>query len=56
MQCINYTPSDAFWGELAGCLETIDAGTTSVVDHAHSTNVLYTTVDATFGESDGPMQ
>jgi cytosine/adenosine deaminase-related metal-dependent hydrolase len=30
-----YTPQDIFWGVLAGSLESIDAGTTTVVDHAH---------------------
>lgn len=29
-----YTPEDLFWGQLAGCLEAIDAGTTTVVDHS----------------------
>jgi hypothetical protein len=24
-----------FWGELGGCLECLDVGTTTVVDHAH---------------------
>lgn len=31
----HYTPDDIFWGELSGALEAIDAGTTTVVDHAH---------------------
>ena len=35
MQHANYTPKDIFWGELGGCLEALDAGTTTVVDHAH---------------------
>jgi cytosine/adenosine deaminase-related metal-dependent hydrolase len=35
MQCCNYTPEDIFWGQLGGCLEALDAGTTTVVDHAH---------------------
>lgn len=30
-----YTPADLFWGQLAGALESLDAGTTTVVDHAH---------------------
>ncbi|KAJ7490933.1 hypothetical protein FB451DRAFT_1514119 [Mycena latifolia] len=30
-----YTPKDIFWGELGGCMEAVDAGTTMVVDHAH---------------------
>lgn len=37
MQCFSYTPEDMFWGQLGGCLEAIDAGTTFVVDHAHMT-------------------
>jgi cytosine/adenosine deaminase-related metal-dependent hydrolase len=35
MQSFNYTTEDIFWGELGGCLEALDAGTTTVVDHAH---------------------
>lgn len=35
MQCCNYTPEDIFWGQLGGCLEALDAGTTTIVDHAH---------------------
>ncbi|KAJ5120125.1 hypothetical protein N7448_010794 [Penicillium atrosanguineum] len=35
MQHANYEPEDVFWGELGGCLEALDAGTTTVVDHAH---------------------
>lgn len=31
----HYAPDDIFWGELSGALEAIDAGTTTVVDHAH---------------------
>ncbi|KAJ7689797.1 hypothetical protein B0H17DRAFT_936852 [Mycena rosella] len=30
-----FTPKDIFWGELGGCMEAIDSGTTMVVDHAH---------------------
>lgn len=30
-----YKPEDVFWGQLAGCLEALDAGTTTVVDHSH---------------------
>lgn len=30
-----YTAADLFWGQLAGALESLDAGTTTVVDHAH---------------------
>jgi cytosine/adenosine deaminase-related metal-dependent hydrolase len=30
-----HTAEDTFWGQLAGCLEMIDCGTTSVVDFAH---------------------
>lgn len=35
MQSVNYIPEDVFWGELGGCLEALDAGTTTLVDHAH---------------------
>ncbi|KAH8812267.1 hypothetical protein F5884DRAFT_784915 [Xylogone sp. PMI_703] len=35
MQSYNYTTDDIFWGELGGCLEAINAGTTTIVDHAH---------------------
>ncbi|KAI9704305.1 MAG: hypothetical protein M1836_007166 [Candelina mexicana] len=35
LQGSNYTPVDIFWGQLGGCLEAIDSGTTTVVDHAH---------------------
>jgi hypothetical protein len=35
MQSYNYRPSDNFWGQLSGCLEAIDAGTTTVLDHSH---------------------
>ncbi|KAL9109998.1 MAG: hypothetical protein Q9227_005337 [Pyrenula ochraceoflavens] len=37
MHSFNYTPDDIYWGELGGCLESLDAGTTTVVDHAHLT-------------------
>ncbi|KAB8338950.1 hypothetical protein FH972_021890 [Carpinus fangiana] len=30
-----YDPNDVYWGQLAGALEAIDAGTTTVVDHSH---------------------
>ena len=30
-----FTNEDLYLGQLAGCLEAIDAGTTMVVDHAH---------------------
>ncbi|KAJ7907286.1 hypothetical protein B0H13DRAFT_2662420 [Mycena leptocephala] len=30
-----FNPEDVFWGELGGCMEAIDGGTTTVVDHAH---------------------
>ncbi|KAF7294536.1 5-methylthioadenosine/S-adenosylhomocysteine deaminase n1 [Mycena indigotica] len=33
-----YNAEDVFWGELAGCLEAIDGGTTMLVDHAHITH------------------
>ncbi|RAL08716.1 Metallo-dependent hydrolase [Aspergillus homomorphus CBS 101889] len=35
LQQVNYTAEDIFWGQLGGCLEALDAGTTTVVDHAH---------------------
>lgn len=35
LQYYNYTPEDVFWSELGGLLEAIDAGTTTIVDHAH---------------------
>ncbi|KAI9778291.1 MAG: hypothetical protein M1835_004968 [Candelina submexicana] len=35
LQGSNYTPVDIFWGQHGGCLEAIDSGTTTVVDHAH---------------------
>ncbi|RAH84309.1 Metallo-dependent hydrolase [Aspergillus japonicus CBS 114.51] len=35
LQQVTFTPEDIFWGELGGCLEALDAGTTTVVDHAH---------------------
>ncbi|KAF5002753.1 hypothetical protein FGRMN_150 [Fusarium graminum] len=35
LQSINFTPSDIFWGQMAGCLEALDSGTTCVVDNAH---------------------
>ncbi|KAL4878110.1 Metallo-dependent hydrolase [Aspergillus karnatakaensis] len=37
MQSFNYTPDDIFWGQLAGCRESIYSGVTTVVDHAHMT-------------------
>ncbi|PBK87352.1 Metallo-dependent hydrolase [Armillaria gallica] len=30
-----FTAEDIFWGELAACMEALDSGTTTVVDHAH---------------------
>lgn len=30
-----FAPRDVFWGQLAGCLEMIDAGTTTVLDHSN---------------------
>ncbi|RBR13524.1 uncharacterized protein FIESC28_08152 [Fusarium coffeatum] len=35
LQSFNFTPEDIFWGQLAGCLEALDSGTTCVVDNAH---------------------
>ncbi|KAJ0426169.1 hypothetical protein BJY00DRAFT_307669 [Aspergillus carlsbadensis] len=37
IQSFNYTPEDIFWGQLAGCQESIHSGVTTVVDHAHMT-------------------
>ncbi|KAF5981952.1 cytosine deaminase [Fusarium bulbicola] len=34
-QSFNFLPEDFFWGQLAGCLEALDSGTTCVVDNAH---------------------
>jgi cytosine/adenosine deaminase-related metal-dependent hydrolase len=36
-QSSNFSVADFFWGQLGGCLESLDAGTTTVVDHAHLT-------------------
>jgi hypothetical protein len=33
-QSFTYSPNDMFWGQLAGCLEQIDVGTTTILDHA----------------------
>ncbi|KAK5731719.1 hypothetical protein LTR17_011190 [Elasticomyces elasticus] len=30
-----FDPEDVFWGQLGGCMEMIDGGTTTVVDFAH---------------------
>lgn len=30
-----FTPEDVFFGQLGGCLEMIDCGTTTVADYAH---------------------
>lgn len=35
LQSFNYTPRDIYWGQLAGCLEAIDAGTTFLLGHCH---------------------
>ncbi|KAF4985778.1 hypothetical protein FGRMN_11103 [Fusarium graminum] len=35
LQSSNYTREDIYWGQLGGCLEAINAGTTTVVDHSH---------------------
>ena len=31
----SFTADDMYWGQLGGCLEVLDAGTTFVVDHNH---------------------
>ncbi|OBS19036.1 hypothetical protein FPOA_10761 [Fusarium poae] len=35
LQSSNYTKEDIYWGQLGGCLEAINAGTTTVFDHSH---------------------
>ncbi|RMJ05219.1 hypothetical protein CDV36_014117 [Fusarium kuroshium] len=35
LQSSNYNREDIYWGQLAGCLESINAGTTTVFDHSH---------------------
>ncbi|KAL6923968.1 hypothetical protein FSST1_001242 [Fusarium sambucinum] len=35
LQSSNYTKEDIYWGQLGGCLEAINAGTTTVLDHSH---------------------
>lgn len=35
LQSSSYTREDIYWGQLAGCLESINAGTTTVFDHSH---------------------
>lgn len=37
LQSYSFDIEDIYWGQLSGCLESIDAGTTTVVDHAHLT-------------------
>jgi cytosine/adenosine deaminase-related metal-dependent hydrolase len=37
MQSFQFSPEDVFYGQLAGMLEGVAAGTTTVVDHAHIT-------------------
>ncbi|KAJ5620927.1 hypothetical protein N7510_004911 [Penicillium lagena] len=53
LQHANYAPEDVFWGELGGCLEALDAGTTTVVDHAnmnvspaHTSNAIEATASS----------
>ncbi|CAI7630923.1 unnamed protein product [Penicillium viridicatum] len=36
MMSYAYTPADIYWGQLSGCLEAINAGTTTVLDHSHA--------------------
>ena len=33
-----FAPRDVFWGQLGGCLEALDGGTTTVVDHSNINN------------------
>ncbi|KIX09125.1 uncharacterized protein Z518_00203 [Rhinocladiella mackenziei CBS 650.93] len=35
LQASSFDPDEIFWGQLAGCMECINAGTTTVVDHSH---------------------
>lgn len=35
LRSFDYEPRDILWGQLAGCMEAVDAGTTTVIDHAH---------------------
>ncbi|KAK5056110.1 hypothetical protein LTR84_012663 [Exophiala bonariae] len=35
MMGYTYSPADTYWGQLSGCLEAINSGTTTVLDHAH---------------------
>lgn len=35
MQSFHHSPEDIFWGELGGCVELLQAGVTTVLDHAH---------------------
>ncbi|KAH8721607.1 hypothetical protein BGZ61DRAFT_347154 [Ilyonectria robusta] len=35
LQSSNYNQGDIYWGQLGGCLESINAGTTTVFDHSH---------------------
>lgn len=37
LQSFNYLEDDVFWGELAGLMDAIDDGTTTIVDHSHVT-------------------
>ncbi|KAF4301707.1 Metallo-dependent hydrolase [Botryosphaeria dothidea] len=49
-QSSNFTLSDFYWGQLGGCLELLNAGTTTVLDHAHmitSPEVAPTALSAT---------
>ncbi|KAF7294550.1 5-methylthioadenosine/S-adenosylhomocysteine deaminase n1 [Mycena indigotica] len=59
------TSEDVFWGQLGGCLESIDGGTTMLVDHAnitqgphHAPNAITATVSSgirsIFGYCDTP--
>ncbi|KAL8719404.1 MAG: hypothetical protein Q9225_003589 [Loekoesia sp. 1 TL-2023] len=33
-----FAPRDVFWGQLGGCLEAVDGGTTTVLDHSNINN------------------
>ncbi|KAI8650278.1 hypothetical protein NCS57_01361000 [Fusarium keratoplasticum] len=50
MMSYAYTPQDMYWGQLSGCLEAMNAGTTTVLDHSHagySAEHVSSAVDAT---------
>ncbi|KAL6249918.1 hypothetical protein RBB50_002219 [Rhinocladiella similis] len=36
MASFAYEPDDVYWGQLAGCMDSLNAGTTTVLDHSHA--------------------